>query len=179
VNQRIDFLIIDYYQNNGNFAPDIEDASLQTINGFKFNSEDIRWPFYCGTKLVSTEKLFKIDVTSSQDGIFAVGTINNSDVFLINVEAEKIVFTKSLTKSINENDNCKVLQTEVSDNGTVHILRHYAGDKEFLVYENYDKAGNVAQMHIIEDMKGPAQMRINRTRVIIMGQNMEKTIHLI
>ncbi len=151
-NQRISFSVIGYHQNSNDFQLDINDVNLQDVNDFKFNFEDIQWPFYCGTKLASVEEFFEIDAVSSQDGMFAAGVVNNSDVFLIDVQTEKTIFTKPLNRVINGNIDSKVLQIEVSGSGTVHILRYYAGNKEFLVHENYDNTGNVVQMHIIDDM---------------------------
>jgi len=70
------------------------------------------------------------------------------------------------------------LQVEISNSGVVHILKRYAGNEDFLLYDNYDKTGNVAQMHIIEDMGDAAKMRIDKAKIIIVDGSKKKTIKL-
>jgi len=149
-NRRISFSVIDYYQNSNDLQLDINDVNLQTIDDFKLSFEDIQWPIYYGTKLVSVEKFSNIDITSSQDGIHVAGIINNSTVFLVNIETEKIVFIRPLIRSVNGNTKSKVLQIEVSNGSIVRILRHYTKNEDLLVYESYGKVDNITQMHIIK-----------------------------
>jgi len=177
-NQRISFSVIDYHQNSNAFQLDIENINLQKIDDFEFSFEDIQWPIYCGTKLVSVEEFSNMDVTSSQDGIHVAGIINDSDVFLINVVTEQTKFIKPLTRYINGNANSKVLQIEVSNSGAVHVIRHYTGNKDLVVYENYDKTDNITQMHIIKDMGDTATMHIDKTKVIIVDGTKKNTIKL-
>jgi hypothetical protein len=177
-NQRISFSVIDYHQNRNDFQLDIDDVNLQDVNDFKFNFEDIQWPIYCGTKLASVEEFFKIDAEYSQNGMHVAGIINNLTVFLIDVGSEKVVFTEPLNSVISGNIHNKILQVGASNRGIVHILRYYTGNENFLVYENYDKIGDVKRMYIVEDMEDTAKMFIDEDKVVITDNGREKTIRL-
>lgn len=139
-NRRISFSVIDYHQKSNDFRLDINDVNLQDVNDFEFNFEDVQWPIYYGTKLVSIEEFSDIDAASSPDKTYAAGIINNSLVFLINVEAGKKVFTKPLIKSVNGNINSKVLRIEISNSGVVRVIRHYTGNDDLLVDGIYNSA---------------------------------------
>ncbi len=177
-NRRISFSIIDYEQNSKDLQPDVGNNNLHTIDDFNVSFDDIKWPIYCGTRLLSVEEFFKFDAVSSRDGIYIAGTINDTTVFLINVESENVIFREPLNRVISDNTHNKILQVGVSCRGIVHILRYYTGNKNFLVYENYRKIGDVKHIYIIENMGDAARMRIDKTKVIIVDGSKMNSIKI-
>lgn len=151
-NRRISFSVIDYHLNGSDLQSDINDVNQWGVNDFIFDFNDIQWPVYYGTKLISVENFSGMDVTSSSDKTYAAGIINNSTVFLINIETRKIVFIKPLIKSVNGNINSNIHRIEVSNGGVVSVLKHYTGNGDLLVDEIYSCSDDIPQIRVIEDM---------------------------
>jgi hypothetical protein len=177
-NRRISFSIIDYEQNSNDLQPDVGNNNLHTIDDLNVSFEDIKWPIYCGTRLLSVEEFFMFDAVCSRDGIYIAGTINDSTVFLINVESENVIFRGPLNRVIRENTHDKILQVGVSCRGIVHILRYYTSNNKILAYENYGRIGDVKHICLVEDMGDTAKMSIDKDEVVITDNGREKTIKL-
>ncbi|HPS56158.1 MAG TPA: hypothetical protein PLP05_11215, partial [Sedimentisphaerales bacterium] len=153
--RRISFVVIDYCRDSNDLQQGIIEVNLQTIDNFGFNLKDTQQSVYSGIRLVSVDEFSSIDITSSQDHRYVGGVINNTTVFVINIDIGKTIFIKPLIKSVNGNNDNKVLQMEVSDSGDIHILRYYTGNEDLLVSESYDNTDNATKMQIVEDFYIP------------------------
>ena len=127
--------------------------------------------------LLTSNQDISLHADLSENNNVAAVVINNSDLFLIEGVSGNIRSHKPLAKKINGAEFGEVIQVKTTNDGNAHILRYYAQPTQFVAYEVHDMNGDMAQIHIIDDMDSEAKISIDGNRVDISGKNKIKTIY--